>query len=341
MNLGVDDLAEIAGRISEITRSRLPLAPGCALSEELPSRKLRRGLRLLSERLEHGEPLEVALQAEGTAIPAHIGGLIVVGVRLGEVMEWFLRHVRRQIDLRRRCRATLLYPAALCTAAILACTFGIIWIVPDFKRMYQDFGIELPSLTVAMLEGSEFLRSYGLFFLGGILALILGPPLLVRLVGGKPLWHRFLAGCPFIGTMFRCSALAAFCELLSMFVMGRQPLPEAVRLSGMGTGDADLELRFQAVADGLQQGQDDTELFRRLAGISPQLVHVFHWKNREANFLEALRGAARIYENQAQLQIALGGMFIEPIVIIGVLTGVALFVVSLFLPLIKLLNSLA
>jgi type II secretory pathway component PulF len=68
---------------------------------------------------------------------------------------------------------------------------------------------------------------------------------------------------------------------------------------------------------------------------------VFHWKGREETFGEALRGAGRIYENQAQMQIALGGMFLEPVVIFGVVGGIGFFVLSLFLPLIQLLNELS
>ena len=88
-------------------------------------------------------------------------------------------------------------------------------------------------------------------------------------------------------------------------------------------------------------GQDDVDLFARLAQISPHLIHVFHWKDREANFTEALQAAVRIYENQARMQVTLAGMLLEPIVIVGVLGFLATFMVALFMPLFKLLNSLA
>jgi general secretion pathway protein F len=345
MGLGVEELAEIAGRIAGITKMQLPLTPGLrAMSEGLPSRSLRRGLRTLCQRLERGEPLEEALQAGRGSLPGHLSGLIVVGVRsgrLGEIMDWFLHYVRRQTDLRRRCRASLLYPVILVTAGICAAVFGLLWIVPGVRRIYGDFGMELPTLTAALLETSDFLRHYGLFVLAAVILVLGGVPLLLWRLGGQPLLDRTLSGTPFIGTMFRCSALAGFCELMSMFVSARLPLPQAVRLAGEGCHDADLQGQFDAIAKCLEQGQDDTELFRRLANISPQLIHVFHSKNREANFAEALLAAVRIYENQARMQITQAGIFLEPLVIVGVLGGVGTFAIALFLPLIKLLNSLA
>jgi type II secretory pathway component PulF len=344
VKLGIEELAEIAGRIAGITKSQLPLLPGLrALAEGLPSRSLRRGLNALCVRLERGEPLEEALQGREVTLPPHLSGLIVVGIRtgrLGEMMDWFLHHVRRQTDLRRRCRASLLYPVVLLTAGVSAMLVGLVLIVPAVRQCYNDFAVQLPELTLGILAASDFVRQFGLEILAAVLLVVGGVPILLWLLGGRPLFDRSLAGTPFIGTMFRCSSLAGFCELLSMFVSARLPLPQAVRFAGEGCRDADLEEKFDTIAQCLEQGQDDADLFGRLASISPQLTHVFHWKNREANFTEALKAAVRIYENQARMQITLAGMLIEPMVIIGVLGGVAIFAVAIFLPFFKLLNSL-
>jgi general secretion pathway protein F len=341
--LGTEDLAALAGRIAQITKSQLPLTPGLrALSQELPSNAMRRGLDELCQRLERGEPLETALGGENRAVPGHISGLIVLGVRsgrLGEMMEWFLHHVRRQIDLRRRCRASLLYPTVLLASGLLAALGGLIWLVPDLMPLYQLDGLEKPLLLDVLDIASQVVRSYGLFILCGILATVAGVPLLLYALGGKVLLHRCLAGIPFVGMMFRCSGLAAFCELLAMFVSGQLPLAESIRLAARGTGDADLDERFDSLAQCLERGGDETELFRRLTSISPQLVHVFHWKDRGRTFVDALRAAARIYENQARLQITLSGILIEPLVVVGVLGGVGLFIATMIWPMLHMLYS--
>jgi type II secretory pathway component PulF len=340
--LGAEDLAAIAGRIAQITKSQLPLTPGLrALSQELPSRSMRRGLEDLCQRLERGETLEAALGGEHRAVPQHISGLIVLGVRsgrLGEMMEWFLHHVRRQLDLRRRCRASLLYPTVLLASGLFAALGGLIWIVPDLVPLYQFGGMERPAVIDALDVASQVVRGYGLLILAGILAVIAGVPLLLYALGGKVILHRCLAGIPFIGMMFRCSGLAAFCELLAIFISGQLPLAESIRLAARGTGDADLDERFDSLAQCLERGGDEIELFRRLASISPQLVHVFHWKDRGQTFVDALRAAARIYENQARLQVTLSGILVEPLVVVAVLGGVGFFIAAMILPILRMLN---
>ncbi|HXY33532.1 MAG TPA: type II secretion system F family protein [Planctomycetaceae bacterium] len=342
-SLGAEDLAALAGRIAQITKSQLPLTPGLrALSQELPSRSMRRGLEDLCERLERGETLETALGGERRDVPGHISGLIVLGVRtgrLGEMMEWFLHHVRRQIDLRRRCRSSLLYPTVLLVSGLIAALGGLIWIVPDLVPLYQFGGLQTPAVLEVLDVASQVVRSYGLFILGGILIVVAGVPLLLYALGGKVLLHRCFAGIPFVGMMFRCSGLAAFCELLAMFVSGQLPLAESIRLAARGTGDADLSERFEMLAQCLERGGDDTELFRRLASISPQLVHVFHWKDRGRTFVDALRAAARIYENQARLQITLSGILVEPLVVVGVLGSVGFFIAAMILPMLRMLTT--
>jgi type II secretory pathway component PulF len=304
---------------------------------------MRRGLEDLCRRLEQGETLETALGGENRAVPSHISGLIVLGVRsgrLGEMMEWFLHHVRRRIDLRRRCRASLLYPTVLLVCGLVAAVGMLIWIVPDLMPLYET-DLERPPLLELMNVASQVVRAYGLFILCGILIVIGGVPLLLYALGGKVLQHRCLAGIPFVGMMFRCSGLAAFCELLAMFVSGQLPLGESIRLAAKGTGDADLDERFESLAQCLERGGDDTELCRRLATISPQLVHVFHWKDRGRTFVDSLRAAARLFENQARLQITLSGILVEPLVVVGVLGGVAFFIGSMMWPMLHMLMSLA
>src|ERR1700722_5368474 len=86
MPIGTEDRAALAGRIAQITRSQLPLAPGLrALSQELPSRSMRRSLENLCQRLERGETLEGALGEQSRAVPGHISGLITLGVRSGHL----------------------------------------------------------------------------------------------------------------------------------------------------------------------------------------------------------------------------------------------------------------
>ena len=253
-------------------------------------------------------------------------------------MEWFLHHVRRQIDLRRRCRASLLYPTVLLASGLIAALGGLIWIVPDLVPLYKFGGLEQPPLLELMDIASQVVRSYGLFILCGVLMIIGGVPLLLYVLGGKVLLHRCHAGIPFVGMMFRCSGLAAFCELLALFVSGQLPLAESIRLAARGTGDADLDERFESLAQCLERGGDATELLRRLTSISPQLVHVFHWKDRGRTFVDALRASARIYENQARLQITVSGILIEPLVVVGVLGGVGFFIASMILPMLRMLN---
>jgi type II secretory pathway component PulF len=235
----------------------------------------------------------------------------------------------------------LIYPVALLAAASSALLFGLLWIVPSVKHIFQDFGIELPAITIVLISLSNFVIDYGLFFCGVLIISACAIPLVLHTLGGRPLRARFKAGTPFFGTMFRCSGLSAFCELLAMFVTAHVALPEGVRMAAEGTGDADLELQFEPVAECLAQGQSDTELARRLANISPHLIHVFHWKTRQTNFVDALNAAAGVYENQAELQITLVSLLLEPVVIIGVLGGAALFVLALFYPLFALLRSLS
>ncbi len=182
-------------------------------------------------------------------------------------------------------------------------------------------------------------RNYGYWILAGVLTVIVGVPLLLYAFGGKVLLHRCLAGIPFVGMMFRCSGLASFCELLAMFVSGQLPLAEGIRLAARGTADADLDERFERWPNAWNGA---ATIPSSSAGWPPSrrsLCTSFTGKTAAARSSTHCAASARIYENQARLQITLSGILIEPLVVIGVLGGAGLFMVALLYPMIRMLYS--
>src|SRR5262245_15016682 len=80
------DAALLAGQLSNVTGAGLPLSSGLrALSEEVPSARLRRWLRNISDRLDRGQSLNaVACDAEG-AWPRYFLAMLDAGQRTGRM----------------------------------------------------------------------------------------------------------------------------------------------------------------------------------------------------------------------------------------------------------------
>ena len=223
--------------IAALVRARIPLEPHLArLGAELPGKSGELAQRI-GRRMEAGEDLVAAMDAECASLPPTYRAAIIAGVesgQLGSALESLVESASRMDQLRRVTGIAILYPLILFVAACLLFTFTITFVVPSFEWLDEYtlkpiawlarsslttpvLAIALPSL--AMLAAAVWWWRSGR--LGGAGARRLG--LFVSLIGGRG--------------VVRWSEAAAFAEMFLLLVERGVPLDRSLRLAAESTAD--------------------------------------------------------------------------------------------------------
>ncbi len=339
------DAELLAGQMANVTGAGLPLSAGLrALSEEVPSRRVRRWLRAISDRLERGQSLgAVAREAEG-AWPRYFLAMLSAGQRTGKLpvlLNECVVHLRTTAEVRRELWLALAYPAVLISVAWLLLSFLATLILPQFKSIFLGFGTELPGITVAILSWSDVMGVIGWWSLPALvvvlwLAWIFSEPL------GYERWRDALVShVPLFGEARRSAALGEFCRLLSMLVKYEVGLPEAVRLAAGSVRDADLREACFDLATRIQAGESLTDAATQIGRFPQDLLHLFRWADRGEDFAEGLQNASEVLNAQSRVHSHTLAIVFEPAVTIAIGIAVGLTVIALFMPLVKLLNDLS
>ncbi|HET6425621.1 MAG TPA: type II secretion system F family protein, partial [Planctomycetaceae bacterium] len=234
------------------------------------------------------------------------------------------------------------YPAVTGLAVAMIACFFLLLIVPMFARIFQDFGTQLPELTLLIITISDSLR-------GGIcgivlLAVIAGgiALLLMRVVGGAVVFDRMIAELPLIGAPIRYLRLSEFCELLALLIETRVPLNEALDSLADTVDDSRLARGSHFAARLVRQGIESPSAAElRGSGWPSDLGDIFRWSGRPDEFVQGLRAASEIFSARARVQGNLSAWLLEPVLLLMLSIGVGLLVIALFMPLIKLLNDLS
>ena len=341
--LAEDRRIAVVDAMADVVRSGLPLAAGLrALGSELPSRRGRRALVSISDRLERGASLDDAVAEQLDVVPSHLRVLLRAGLntgRLGELLEHYLHYARTSLDTRRRSILALFYPILLILVAVMVAGTMIAFVVPPFETIFEDYDIELPDLTLAVLWLSKAIGGWRLAILPVMLLTIVFAWILAGRVAG-PLQRQWLYHVPALGRMIRLSAISRFCHLLAIGLNHRLPLTEALILAGKGTDDAYIGRAARRMSDELSHGHS----LRQAASkhrMTPEIAHVFEWEGHDDSFCDVLRATGDICAAQARVQSGLIRILIEPFAIFGVAVGVGVVVIALFLPMAKLLTVLA
>ncbi len=338
--LSTEEAAELASQVAELAKAGLPLASGLsALADELSGSRLASVLGDVARRLDLGESLGEAIEAQGPRLPARVRGLIEAGVRsgrLGETLEEFVDLHRGQIELKRRVWTTLAYPIALLTIAVMLFVFMQAYVVSQFIPIYEDFQTELPVVTQVAFQLSGNMA----WLILGFVIFLLGFASLVWLVPGSIWVARLMRAVPLLGPLWRSSRLWQFSRLMALLIDQEVPLPEAVRLAGGNLGDADLTAGARQLADACQSGQPLSEGIGDTRQFPASLMPLVTWGERNSAMPDAFRAAAEMFEGRVETQHVLTGTIMLPALFLLIVLFVGFAVIALFLPMISLVQCL-
>jgi general secretion pathway protein F len=334
----------LSRRLAELARAGLPLAPSLsALAEELPQGRLRRSMKTLSHSLETGVSLGEAIEGQKGQIPAHLRGLVIAGVRtgrLGEVLGQFSNYVNVGVELKRRLWLGLAYPILSLAVAVVLFTFASVYLVAQFEAIFKDFGIPLPALTIAVIEVSHAIRLTwaGLASLAAAMVVFwLAAPLVLR----PGLARSVATRIPIVGGVWRWTSLAEFCHLLGLLLENDLPLPEALRLTGEGVLDANIEIACRRMAGAVESGQTLAQAMADRWPFPAGLPRLLDWAEQQRSLPEVLRMAGEMFEARAGAHASFTGTVVGVMSVIMILFGLFTIVVGLMLPLITLISRLS
>ena len=341
--LSAAEAAELSHQIAELTSAGLPLAQGLvALGEELPRGRLRRSMNDLARTLEAGVPLDQALRDQQGRIPPHLRGLVIAGMRsgrLGDLLNRFAAYVSVGTELKRRLWLSLAYPALTASCAFALFVLVCVFIVRQFKLIYRDFNIPLPTITRAVIDFADVVDTVlspvmivaGALFVGWLAA---------RLLLKQPA-RRSLAGrLPLLGMVWRATSLAEFCHLLALLLESDLPLPEALRLTGEGVQDADIDVSCRLMARQVESGGSLSQAMAGRRLFPAGLARLVHWAEGQKSLAEVLHMAGSMFEARARSYSSFVGSVLSVLCVVPVL-GVVLIVPALFIPLVTLISRLS
>lgn len=337
------DAGELSRQIADLTRAGMPLSSGLtALSEELPRGRLRRSMSELAHALDAGMPLDQAIEAEQARIPPHLRGLVVAGIRsgqLGDVLLRFSTYNGFAANLKRRLMLGLVYPLATLAIALGLSVFVSTFVMPQFERIFKDFGIPLPTLTIVFLSIARVI-SLACLPVGAAAAALVLLVVAARLLLSPAAWRSLSTQLPLLGWIWMPTRHAEFCRLLALLLESQTPLPEALRLTGEGLQDSGMDRACDKMAREVESGRSLAAAMSRIRRFPPGLARLMGWAESQMTLPEVLHLAAALFETEARSQAALFSMIVMVASVLNVL-ALVLVVPVLFVPLINLISRLS
>ena len=293
------------------------------------------------------------------------GALEVILRRLAEFME-------RSESLKRKVKGALVYPVVVVVVAVAILTFIMISIVPQFKKIFDDFGTTLPAMTQVLIDLSNWIVAY--WYL--IPAIPLGINLIIKLIKMIPYgrfgWDLFVLKVVIFGQLVEKNILSRSSRTLGTLLSSGVPILEALNITKETSGNMMFERLFSKVSDSIRDGDAIAKplktysippfnvvallFWTAFVPVVGALMYLFRFKKpvvddlvvnmvdvgEESGELDTmLYKVADTYDEEVAVLTESLTSLMEPLLIIFLGGAVGFIVIALFMPLIKLINDLS
>ncbi|HEY8584459.1 MAG TPA: type II secretion system F family protein [Capillimicrobium sp.] len=338
------DLAIMTRQLSTMVSSGLTLLKALyVLEEQTETPKLKAALTKVRQDVEAGRSLSDSLAAH----PKIFSALYVSMVRAGETggfLESALLRVADQLEseekLKRQVRSAMVYPSAVISFALAVMFALVAFIVPVFAKIFEEQDAELPALTKFTVGASDVLRGYPWAIVGGVALVVLGVRRWKRSETGGEQWDRLRLRIPLrIGEIQRKIALARWSRTLSSLVSAGVPMLEAIDVTGRTAGNRVVETAMGSVRSSVQSGGTIAGALRSEPVFPAMVTHMVSVGEETGALDQTLSKVADFYEDEVEAAVKALTSILEPAMIVFVGAIVGFVVISMYLPMFEVYNT--
>jgi type IV pilus assembly protein PilC len=233
----------------------------------------------------------------------------------------------------------MMYPAMVMLFATLVLIGMLLFLVPMFVNVFAELGGDLPTLTKMVLTLSNGLRGFWFIILplagGGAFALRRW----MRTENGRRKWDAFKLRVPMkIGEVVRKIAIARFARTLSTLVASGVDIISALEITGQTAGNAVIEDALTTVRERVHEGTPIAQPLIENPVFPPMVSQMVRIGENTGELEAMLSKIADFYEDEVDTAISALTSIIEPIMMMGVGVMVGIIVISMYLPMFKLLT---
>jgi type IV pilus assembly protein PilC len=258
---------------------------------------------------------------------------------LDEVLDRAATQIEKENKLRRRVKGAMIYPAVVLSFATLVLTFMLLFIIPVFETVYEDLDGELPGLTKGVMVMSSTLRQWWFVIFPLIGLGIFALRRAKRTETGRQIWDRIKLRIPMkIGDVVRKVALARMSRTLATLVAAGVDIIKALEITGSTAGNWVIEQSIARVRERVHEGAPIGDPLAADPVFPPMLGQMVKIGEETGELEQMLSKVADFYEDEVDTSIQSLTSIIEPILMIFVGAMVGVIVISMYLPMFKMLT---
>lgn len=338
------ELVLITRQLATFVKVGVPMLEALAvLHEQTGSREMKAALQGMMVDLGQGRPLSEAMSTH----PRIFNRLYVDMVRAAElsgqldiVLNQIADYMTREDTAARQIKGAMIYPLVVLVLSFAVITVLVLFVLPAFVHLFQEFGAELPLTTRVLLNVGKFFETYGWQVMIGLVAGIIAVTAFLQTLDGKRMRDRYIVKLPYLGKIIHYSIIERFLRTFSTMTHAGIPVTQMFDTTIEATGNLIFQERLRGVQEQMIAGEGFAGPLHQTDLFPPLVIQMIRVGEVTGTLDVTLDQAAQYYTSEIEFRTKSMIAIMEPGLVIFIGVIVAFVAISVISPMYGLVHAI-
>ena len=338
------DLSVFCRQFVSITQAGVPMKEALQmLSEQTENKWLKRAISEVLLNVEKGNTLADSMRSQSDIFPPMLVNMVEAGEQSGSLEMAFSRmavHFEKEAKLKATIKKATIYPIILVIAAIGVIAVMLLFVIPIFIDMFADLDIEMPAITMFVMNSSKWMTSHWYVVLASIVGVVVAYKLIYKTTQGRLTIDRIKMKMPLFGKLTVKTACSQFARTMSTLLMSGISTIDALETTSKIVNNIHYTNAMLKAREEVMKGIPLSEPLEASGIFPPMVYHMTGIGEETGNVEEMLEKMADYYDEEVEMttQSVLAAM--EPIIILFMALIIGTLVIAVISPIASMYNGL-
>lgn len=335
------DIAQFSGQLATMTAAGIPLITAIELiQKEHYNNSFRIILTNIIKNLKEGRSFSESLLQHNKIFDHFFCNLIKAGEQSGTLGIMLVKvsiHLNKSNIIKTKIKKAYYYPVTILAIILSISTLSLLFIVPEFDKLFISFNAQLPALTRFIINISNFIQYFWW-------EIILLTTLIITIIKNskkhspsiKLFVDQTVLTIPFLGAFIKKTIIATLLSTLAILLEAGIPMIKALDLMSSITNNSVFQYAVQKIREEIKMGQSLHNAFKNTFIFPNRVLQMIDVGEQSGALESMLNNIAKLYEDDLDYFIANLSQLMEPIIMLIIGSIVGVFVLALYLPIFKL-----
>ena len=338
------DLSVFCRQFVSITQAGVPMKEALQmLSEQTENKWLKRAISEVLLNVEKGNTLADSMRSQPDIFPPMLVNMVEAGEQSGSLEMAFSRmavHFEKEAKLKATIKKATIYPIILVIAAIGVIAVMLLFVIPIFIDMFADLDIEMPAITMFVMNSSKWMTSHWYVVLVIIVGVVVAYKLIYKTTQGRLTIDRIKMKMPLFGKLTVKTACSQFARTMSTLLMSGISTIDALETTSKIVNNIHYTNAMLKAREEVMKGIPLSEPLEASGIFPPMVYHMTGIGEETGNVEEMLEKMADYYDEEVEMttQSVLAAM--EPIIILFMALIIGTLVIAVISPIASMYSGL-